>query len=92
MKQRSWEKLSLLWCWELATWKTKEDLEEKYAGKTCKSKLARGASSEQKSVEDFHQPSHLVKMSSKDIKRKSKKKSDNISFSTGPGLVFASTI
>ena len=30
-----------------ATWKTKEDLEEKYAGETQKSKLARGASSEQ---------------------------------------------
>ena len=45
-------------------------LEEKYAIETCKSKLARGACSEQRSVADCHQQSHLVKMSSKDIKRK----------------------
>ena len=32
--------------------------------------LARGASSEQRSVEDCHQLSHLVKMSSKDVKKK----------------------
>ena len=51
-----------------ATRKTKEDLEEKYAGGTCESKLARGTSSEQRSLADWHQPSHLVKMISKDIK------------------------
>ena len=43
---------------------------EKYAGGTCKSKLARGASSEQRSVADCHQPSHLVKLSSKEAKMK----------------------
>ena len=37
-----------------------------------KSKLAREASSEQRSVADCHQPFHLVKMGSKDHKKKSK--------------------
>ena len=61
-----------------ATGKTKEDLEEKYAGETFKSKLTRGASSEQRSVANCHQPSHLMKMSSTDIKSKKKKKKFHI--------------
>ena len=48
----------------------KKDLEKKYAGRTCKSKLAGGAGVESRSVEACHQPSHLMKMSSQDVKRK----------------------
>ena len=36
--------------------------------KIMQKELARGASSEQRSVVDCHQPSHLVKMRSKDVK------------------------
>ena len=38
--------------------------------KNMQEELARRASSEQRSMVDCHQPSHLMKMSSKDIKRK----------------------
>ena len=52
------------------TWEIKEDFKEKYARGTCKSEPARGAGFGLKLVADYHRPSHLMKISSKDIKSK----------------------